>query len=356
MIQEADESASVDEFVRLDFFTEIAKAIASANTLRETMDQVMTHIGRVFAPEHWSLLLRDRRSGDLTFRIVTGSAGDQLLGKRLPRGTGIAGWIAEHAQPVIISDVTRDSRFDPTMDRVADFQTKSIIGVPLMSGNRVFGVIELVNKINGKRFTPLELKILTTIADFAAIAIEKSYYVRAIKKVALLDPLTNLYNRRVFTKHLQRERERVVRHGTRFAVMLIDIDDFKSINDEYGHAVGDEVLTTVAGILRASVRKVDIVSRYAGDEFVIVFPDSGEEAAERAKQRLLDGLAAHNAAATPHISCSIGLYAASEENVDRIFELVDEQMYRDKSRRGDTDRSYGDMVGHLEELIDEEES
>ncbi len=350
-----DDTSDVEEFVRLDFFTEIGKAIAAANSLQGTMKQVMYHIGRVFAPEHWSLMLRDQKSGELTFHLVTGSAANQLIGKKLARGTGVAGWIAENGLPLIVADVTTDKRFDPQMDRIANFETKSIIGVPLVNRARVFGVIELINKINGKAFTPLELKILTVIADFAAIAIEKSYYFRALRAVALLDPLTNLYNRRIVTRYLTRERDRVVRHGTRFSVLLLDVNDFKSINDTYGHVVGDTVLRTVAEIIKESVRKIDIVARYGGDEFLVLLTDSGVEAADAARARILENLAEYNLEANPKIKCSIGTHEADSQNVDNILELVDQAMYRDKARREDPEASYGDMLGHLDEFIESDD-
>ena len=344
-----------EELVQLEFFTSMAKAIVSAGTLRETIKQVMHHIGQIFAPENWSLLLRDRKTGDLSFLIVTGSAGDHLRGKTIPRGTGIAGWIAENGESLIITDVSKDKRFNPEMDRIAGFSTKSIIGVPLVSNNQVFGVIELVNKLNGKSFTPFELKILTTIADFAAISIEKSYYVRVLKSVALLDPLTNLYNRRLLAKYLRHERDRLQRHGTHFSLLMIDVDDFKSINDRHGHVAGDRVLKKIAGIVKESVRSVDIAARYGGDEFVVLLPDSGIEAAERARNRILRKLEEHNQQAASGFSVSIGIDEATEATVDEILENVDRKMYDDKVSRDPEDTSYGDMVGHLQEIIDEEE-
>ncbi|MDY7029695.1 MAG: GAF domain-containing protein, partial [Spirochaetota bacterium] len=149
----------MDNLVKLSFFSEIGKAITSANTVNQTMEAVMEQIGKIFAPTHWSLLLRDSKSGELKFTIVVGSGVEQLKGKVLPRGRGIAGWIAENGQSLIVEDVKKDTRFDPEIDRETSFTTNSIIGVPLKSRGTVFGVIELINKIDGTRFTALELSI-----------------------------------------------------------------------------------------------------------------------------------------------------------------------------------------------------
>lgn len=335
-----------EDLVKLSFFSEIGIAIASARTLEETLQAVMDHIGRVFAPEHWSLLLRNRKTGELTFSLVTGSAADTLKKRVLPRGHGIAGWIAENAQPAIISDVGADSRFDPAMDKLADFETRSIIGVPLVAKNEVFGVIELINKLDGARFTALDLKVLGTIADFAAIAIERAYYVRVLKRVAMLDPLTNVYNRRVFSRYLERETARVQRHGTTFAMLMIDIDEFKLINDRHGHTVGDDVLKTVAQVTQQVVRKVDIVARYGGDEFVVLMPDSDQQAADHVCERIRQSIESELRAWAVKPTVSIGVHIATKETVDDIIAHVDAAMYREKS-----DRSYGDMPSHLQDVI-----
>ena len=105
-----------------------------------------------------------------------GKSGDQLKGMRLKRGEGIAGWIAESGQAVIIEDVRKDHPFTGRLDSATGFQTQSIIGVPLKSRGVVFGVIELVNKLSGEAFSALELKTLPTIADFGGIAIERGFY------------------------------------------------------------------------------------------------------------------------------------------------------------------------------------
>src|SRR6056297_3628137 len=178
-----------DDLVRLSFFTEIGKSITSAKDLDAIFQKIMKHIGNIFAPANWSLFLKDPKTGDLCFRIVVGGNVENLQGTFIPRGKGIVGWIAEKGQPLIVEDVSKDSRFDHTIDTKTNFETKSIIGVPLLSNERVFGVIELINKVNGDNFTPFDLNLLRTIADFAAIAIEKNYYLQSLKRIAHIDSL-----------------------------------------------------------------------------------------------------------------------------------------------------------------------
>ncbi|MFP4302004.1 MAG: hypothetical protein ACLFQZ_08265, partial [Spirochaetaceae bacterium] len=117
---------STDELVKLGYFAEMAKDIAAARTIRDTLDQIMRHVGEIFAPANWSLLLRDRQSGDLRFTLITGSAVDSLKGRVVPKGKGIPG-------------------------RIAEFETRSIIGVPLKRATEVLGVIERAYYLNPLR-------------------------------------------------------------------------------------------------------------------------------------------------------------------------------------------------------------
>jgi diguanylate cyclase (GGDEF)-like protein len=344
--------SQTDELIRLSFFAEMAKSIASAATLHETLQAVMKQIGDIFAPLNWSLLLRDFKTGDLRFAVVVGSGRDQLEGKVLPRGKGIAGWIAEHKQSVIIEDVRKDSRFFDEMDGLTGFVTRSIIGVPLVSRDKVFGVIELINKLNGEPFTSLDLKILTTIADFAAIAIEKAYYLSSLKRLASTDELTGLPNRRSFLKILEKENQRCRRYHTSYTVLLLDIDDFKKINDMYGHSVGDAVLRKMAQILQEQIRAVDVPCRYGGDEFLVLMPNTSLAAGEEVKKRIPQALASISEPGIPPFTVSIGVSEGNETNFNEILKRLDVDMYRDKITKPDP--IYTNLTENLQTLIDEE--
>ncbi len=344
-------SENTEDLIRLSFFTDMARDIASATTLEETLDEIMHHVGAMFTPRNWSLLLRDSDTNELVFTLVTG--GDEvktLRGQRIAPGRGIAGWIAENRRPLVIADVTVDPRFDPSMDELSNFKTESIIGVPLVSRDEVFGVIELVNKLNGEPFTALDLKVLSTIADFAAIAIEKAYYLNALHSMALEDELTGLANRRALTRTLDHEIPRVRRTGETLAMLMVDVDDFKNINDTRGHVLGDEVLKHLARTLSGNVREMDTVCRYGGDEFVIVMPATTEEEARDVRNRILSALDDDEHKPDVPYTVSIGVHAAGPEAVETLFEKTDVRLYRDKEQKRDSgiDR----MSRHLTEFVD----
>ncbi len=350
-----EKDAEINDLIRLSFLTEMGKEISSCRTVRETMNAVMSHVGKIFAPSYWSLLLRNPKTGDLKFEVVVGSGVENLKGMVVPKGQGIAGWIAENGEALIIEDVERDRRFYSEMDRINDFKTESIIGVPLKNGNKVFGVIELINKINGAPFTPLELQLLKTIADFAAIAIEKAYYLRALHRIATVDSLTGLNNRRSFLRAFQRESERSARNGRPFSVMMIDIDGFKKINDVHGHNKGDRILVQTADLLRNNLRAADLPCRYGGDEFVILLPDTPLKDAEQLKQRLLAQVEAFNTDSPISLSLSIGVHESDEESsLKDLLHMADLKMYREKGRK--SEMNIDDMTENLGSVLDGEDN
>jgi len=163
----------LEDLIRLSYFTETAKAIVSETTVKGVLDRLMDAIGRSFAPLNWSLLLLDRPRDQLVFKIAVGKASSALLGMRIPAFEGVAGWVVANGRELLIEDASADERWSERVDSMTGFRTESIIAVPLKTDDRVFGVIELINKLHGGRFSALELRTLTTIAEFAAIAIER---------------------------------------------------------------------------------------------------------------------------------------------------------------------------------------
>lgn len=330
-------TGNMEDLVHLSFFVDIGKAIVAAKSLSEILDKIMEQIGKIFTPLNWSLLLVDPKSDELVFRVVVGKASDLIRGTRISMNEGISGWIARTGQAVIIEDVTKDSRFNNRIDKMTGFTTQSIIGVPLKTGEKVLGVIELINKLNGEAFTPFELEVLSTIADFAAIAIEKAYYIRAIRKISRQDHLTGCLNRRSMDMILSREIERSRRREAVLSVLLLDINDFKKINDIYGHPYGDEVLKLCAGIIQKNVRKIDYVVRYGGDEFAVIMPDTDETEAERVRERILHELDEREANKEKYLfKASIGISSAYKEGVQDVEGLLrrsDQDMYDQKERK-----------------------
>ncbi|SDU19330.1 HDOD domain-containing protein [Desulfobacula phenolica] len=271
-----------------DMALELGKPLAKAKSIKEVLDIVMYQVGRIFQPQHWSILLKDPKTSDMVFSVVVGTNKKKLQGLKLPKGEGVAGHIMETGESLIIRDVAQDKRFSVRVDKYTGFKTNSIIGTPLKTDAKIFGVIELINRINEDPFTSLDLKILSSIAEYAAIAIERSYYNQALTNLATKDSLTGLKNRWSFEHAIGNEKEVLRRYGTIFSILIIKIKRFRRINETMGQSAEDKILKEMALILSKIKRQKDEIFRYGEDSFILLLPQTYADGTKTAKQKITD--------------------------------------------------------------------
>ena len=162
------------ETEKLGIAIEIGSIVNSTLNLFEVLTLIMRHVNQVTNSVASTLMLLDDKTGELIFSIPTGPKADQLIDIRLPPGKGIAGWVAEHEEPVLIPDVRGDPRFYPEIDKMSKFDTKSILCIPLKAKTKLIGVLEVINKIDGSSFTEQDILLLSIFGSQAAMAIENS--------------------------------------------------------------------------------------------------------------------------------------------------------------------------------------
>lgn len=287
-------SNETDELKRkieeLSIFNEIGKTLTSTLDIKEVLNIIMMKIRELLKPDNWSLLLIDEEKGDLYFEIVVGERAEKLKNMRLNLGEGIAGWVAVKGEKLLIQDVSKDERFSGGMDMVSGFETKSVACVPLKCKGKVLGVIELLNKVKRDEFSEEDLFILTTLADYAAIALENAQFFQKVKELTITDDVTKLYNSRYMYDFLDQELRRCQRYEMELSIIFLDLDYFKSVNDTYGHLIGSRLLREIAQIISKKLRNVDIAVRYGGDEFVVILPSTSREAALHVADRIRDAL------------------------------------------------------------------
>ena len=175
--------------------------------------------------------------------------------------------------------------------RMAFWGEKSCLLVPLVFKDEVMGCLELVEKRSIRRFSDEERELAATLAALAAVAIQNARLYGEVQQLAITDGLTGLYNHRYFYDRLAQDVARACRYDLPLSLLMIDIDDFKTYNDRFGHRAGDALLRELAGVLESQTRQqVDLVARYGGEEFVIILPSTGVEGAAQAGERLRDAL------------------------------------------------------------------
>jgi diguanylate cyclase (GGDEF)-like protein len=324
----------------LRIFHDVAKALTSSLDLDSILQTIMEKMAEYFRPDTWSLLMVDEQKNELYFAIAVGSASEALKNVRLKVGEGIAGHVAKYGEKLIVPDVRSDKRFAKRIDKVTQMETQSIICVPLKSKLRVLGVIQLVN-VNMNHFTEAESFFLQSLCDYAAIAIENARSVERIQELTITDDCTGLYNARHLYKTLESEVYRSSRFGYEFSVLFIDLDHFKQVNDTHGHLIGSKLLLEIGYAIKANLRLIDSAFRYGGDEFVVVLPQTGKEAATLVARRLRDVFRTSNylreEALNINVRASLGLatYPQDAKSAHEIIRQADEMMYMVKNSTRD---------------------
>src|SRR5579872_602966 len=253
-------------------FHELGKALTSSLQLDQVLRTIMEKIDEFLHPDIWSLLLVDEAKQELYFELAIGKNAHTLKDVRIKMGQGIAGWVAQNQQAVIVPDVSKDTRFFSKVDEKTKMETQSIVAVPVRFRDHCLGVIELINCIGPDGFDARDLKLLEALSDFAAIALENARHVKRIHELTITDDCTSLYNARHMQFILDTEIYRSQRYNYEFSVVFIDLDHFKQVNDTHGHLIGSRLLAEIGEALKSRCRLIDFAFRYGGDEFVLLLP------------------------------------------------------------------------------------
>lgn len=251
-----------------------------------------------------------------------------------PRADGLTYSVANGGKEIIIEDMQSHPIFKNNVDWEG-----AIIGLPLKIGKTVVGVMNVAYQ-QPRRFSESELRILKLLGDQAAIAIDKARLHQLIEQQAHTDALTGLPNRRDFMERLELEVLRSRRYRHPFALAMMDINHFKSVNDRYGHPAGDLVLQQTAQYFIEFIRDTDFVARFGGDEFVFIFPETNLVSAKRLLSKLFD-----NYAKLPlklpgdkeiKLSAAFGVAVFPEmaDNGKNLVQLADQEMYQHKRQLG----------------------
>ena len=311
---------------QLEAINKIAQESTAVMELEELLVHACSVIQQAFQVSHVALLLREE--GDLVIRAHQG-----VLTPCLPPGRRIAvvdgPWseiIASHGT-VVEKDLTRV----PESVRLFK-ETGSRMSIPLISFGQTLGVLTLHNaRINA--FRQSELQSLESVADICANSIQNAHYVERVKQLAYLDGLTGIFNRRFFELRIGEELERARRYGTGMAVIIADIDQFKSLNDDFGHLLGDEVLRQVSSLFHQQLRKTDVVCRYGGEEFAILLSQVNAQQALAIAEKLRAQVEAWQFPGVPRtvtISAGVAVCPDHGSNRDELVRSADNALYAAK--------------------------
>lgn len=309
---------------------EAINAVARQTTAVVDVDELLTVVCHLllewFTVDHVAVLLVEGEA--LRLRAHQGRLTSAFpMGAMLPAGAGVVGRALGSNQSVIENDVSRVG------DYISGFaETQAEICVPLIYFGEKLGVIAL-DSAQKNAFDDEDKQPLESVADICAAAIQNANNFDRMKQLAYVDGLTGIHNRRFFEMRIMEELERAGRFQGRLSVIMADIDNFKKLNDEFGHLLGDEILRSVSSILKQQLRKMDMVCRYGGDEFAILVPETTGDNALRVAEKLRRQVESNDFPGVPRpVTISIGVaeYPANGMTRDEVVSAADSALYSAK--------------------------
>lgn len=268
----------------LDALKKLSINLTSSLDLPDVLDAVVTEAMRLVinTRDVYIFLYKNQK---LTFGAALDADGTRNKIWSKPRSNGLTYTVARSGQTVIVEDV----RKHPLFQNITEIWSGSIIGMPLKVGDTIVGVMNLSRSKLGP-FSPSELRLLGLLADQAAVAISNASLHQLISRQAYSDTLTGLPNRRALDERLEEEVLAARRSNYSFAVIMMDLDGFKDVNDNYGHSTGDEVLRLVFNQMARGVRNTDFLARYGGDELTLILSQSDLSSAQIVTEKIIEGM------------------------------------------------------------------
>lgn len=276
-------------------------------------------------------------NGKLSFGAALDAAGNKNTVWSKPRSNGLTYTVARSGEIVIVEDMQNH----PLYATAPAEWRGSIIGIPLKVGNSVVGVMNLARSTVGG-FSASELRLLGLLADQAAVAISNANLHQIISRQAYSDTLTGLPNRRALDERLEQEVQSARRNGYSFAVVMMDLDGFKNVNDTYGHSVGDDVLRLVFNQMARGVRNTDFLARYGGDELTLILTQSDMSSARIVTEKILEGMKRIKFTLPDRkklelgISGGIAIYPVHARNGPDLLRAADAALYQAKKHNRGT--------------------
>jgi diguanylate cyclase (GGDEF)-like protein len=320
------------------------------------------------------VMLPQRENQDVVGKHFSGVDGSNLFGKegiaelRIQKGTPLYNWIKNERLIWYLFSMQKLSHEEKLLDKLFGFGFQ--IGAKLPFTRDSFGVIFLGEKTDGVKYRQIDLDILAILVNMAVITYKNIIHYKSIEELSYTDSMTELYNYRYFYKRLTEEVLRAKRFGRKLALVILDIDDFKIYNDNYGHQAGDQLLRQLGRLLARTVRSIDVVSRYGGEEFCVIMPESDQEECLKFMERLRKSImnfpfkseVIHLASAQEsggeeyikqehNITVSLGgaIYPHDAQSVDRLIYCADMALLKAKSHAKNKSVMYEEQLVAVKE-------
>ncbi|HEX7961045.1 MAG TPA: diguanylate cyclase, partial [Terriglobales bacterium] len=314
----------------LAFLNNISRIAISSKDPADMLADIAGEIHTTFKFDHISIGFLDYTTKEIIIKAEAGDSKYRIgVGKRLSLDRGLIGLVAYSNQPSIVQEQSSKEPLGFFPD------SRAVMCHPITYGETLLGILN-VERFTSGSFSEEEILILGTLGDLLATALQNVFNFQKMEHQSITDSLTGLKTRRYFLEALQSEWKRASRSGRPFSVVMIDLDKFKTVNDEKGHLEGDLVLARVGRLLEQKIRHSNVVARYGGDEFVILMPETGLEQAQILAERLRGWIASDPMLNQLHVTGSFGVasFPLHGARVEEILSVADEGMYVSKHGGG----------------------
>ena len=314
---------------------QIAQTMGTSLGISDSMAHIASKLTTLVPFSACTLFLYDQATETLRCRFATGIDFELMQQLTLKNGQGLTGWVARNRRSLVNARPSSDleaagSNLPTTL--------QSALVCPLVFEDRVIGTLAVYHTLPSF-YQEDHRRLLDRVCEQAAAVINNAIVFERTHEASLTDPLTSLPNTRFMVAHLNAELARAERLNTEVSLLVLDLDDFKEINDTHGHHVGDRALRNVAQVLRTVIRPYDICVRYAGDEFIVVLAGCGFDEAENKRKELQDAIRDTLFEARPgtrvplSISAGSAVFPHDGDSYESLLAKADSRMYRDKVAR-----------------------
>jgi diguanylate cyclase (GGDEF)-like protein/putative nucleotidyltransferase with HDIG domain len=329
---------------------EIAQAMGTSLGVSDTMALIAAKLSNLVPFSCAALFLYDETTETLRCRFATGIDAEIVQQVSVHTGEGLTGWVARNRRALVNARPSADLEAAGLRNTTTTLQ--SALVCPLLFADRFIGTLSVYH-VDAAFYRDDHRRLLDRVSEQAAAVINNSMLFEQTQEDSLTDPLTGLPNTRFLFMHLTRELARAERLKSEVSLMVMDLDNFKDINDSHGHHVGDKALCEVARVLRTAIRPYDICVRYAGDEFIVVLSGCGADEADRKRQELQKGIdevyfeARQGKRVALSISVGAAVFPHDGESYESLLAIADGRMYQDKAqrkKRGTREPSHHEIV------------
>jgi diguanylate cyclase (GGDEF)-like protein len=307
----------VDSYRRL---ADVFHVVLSEQQLDAVLERIADTLGDLIPFDAFTIYQADEARRVLIPLMSRDKWADEIMGDQPLYGEGITGWVVENREPQLVNQAQLDPRVKVVPGTPPD-EPEALISVPLVARRTIKGALNVYRLGDDAHFTEGEFDLAQRFGDAAALALDNAQVRAGLELEAQTDSLTGLYNHRYFHDRLRAELNRISRAHDSIAVLMLDIDDFKRVNDIYGHGTGDQVLVALADILRQTVRASDVVCRLGGEEFGIIMASCDAGDALGLASRLTERLLTEEFDQAGRLSLSVGI-AQGPEHAMNPRELV----------------------------------